>query len=81
MGCYTKSTSLDHYSPVRVVHCDLKPSNILLDDDFTALVTDFGIARLVKSDDNMPTSDSSFCSTHGLLCGSLGYMVMCHTYM
>ncbi|RDX59113.1 putative leucine-rich repeat receptor-like serine/threonine-protein kinase, partial [Mucuna pruriens] len=65
---------LHHYSPVRVVHCDLKPSNILLDHDLTALVTDFGIARLVKGDDNIPTSDSSFSSTHGLLCGSVGYI-------
>ncbi|XP_061365109.1 putative leucine-rich repeat receptor-like serine/threonine-protein kinase At2g24130 [Gastrolobium bilobum] len=66
---------LHHYSPVRVVHCDLKPSNILLDDDFTALVTDFGIARLVKGDENMnPSGSTSFSSTHGLLCGSLGYI-------
>lgn len=67
---------LHHYSPVRVVHCDLKPSNILLDDDMTALVTDFGIARLVKGDDSMASSDTSasFSSTHGLLCGSVGYI-------
>ncbi|KAJ9162935.1 hypothetical protein P3X46_022667 [Hevea brasiliensis] len=67
---------LHHYSPVRVVHCDLKPSNILLDDDMTALVTDFGIARLVKGiDENTTTNDSvSFSSTDGLLCGSVGYI-------
>ena len=66
---------LHHYSPVKVVHCDLKPSNILLDEDMTALVTDFGISRLVLSDENTSTSDSaSFSSTHGLLCGSVGYI-------
>ncbi|KAI5320841.1 hypothetical protein L3X38_040549 [Prunus dulcis] len=67
---------LHHHSPVRVVHCDLKPSNILLDDDMTALVTDFGIARLVKgSGENIPTNDStSFSSADGLLCGSIGYI-------
>lgn len=67
---------LHHYSPVRVVHCDLKPSNILLDDDMTALVTDFGISRLVKGDDeDVPPYDlASFCSTDGLLCGSVGYI-------
>ncbi|CAA2967459.1 leucine-rich repeat receptor-like serine threonine- kinase At2g24130 [Olea europaea subsp. europaea] len=69
---------LHHYSPIKVVHCDLKPSNILLDDDMTALVTDFGISRLVKvADENFSVNDSaaySFGSTDGLVCGSVGYI-------
>ncbi|KAK6156635.1 hypothetical protein DH2020_010883 [Rehmannia glutinosa] len=67
---------LHHYAPVKVVHCDLKPSNILLDDDMTALVTDFGIARLVKGADESGFGDdsASYDSTDGLLCGSVGYI-------
>jgi serine/threonine-protein kinase RIO1 len=67
---------LHHYSPMKVVHCDLKPSNILLNDDFTALVTDFGISRLAKGDDDTSTCNvsTSFSSTHGLLFGLVGYI-------
>jgi Leucine-rich repeat (LRR) protein len=66
---------LHHHSPVKVIHCDLKPSNILLNDDMTALVSDFGISRLVMSIvGGGAIVDNVGASTANMLCGSIGYI-------
>ncbi|CAO2150033.1 unnamed protein product [Urochloa humidicola] len=43
---------LHHHSRLRVVHGDLKPSNILLDCDMTPRIIDFGLAEVLSSDKN-----------------------------
>ncbi|XP_062228286.1 putative leucine-rich repeat receptor-like serine/threonine-protein kinase At2g24130 [Phragmites australis] len=66
-----------HHAPVKVVHCDLKPSNVLLDGDMTAIVSDFGISKLVKDarDPEMGDASTSTCnSITRLLQGSVGYI-------
>ncbi|CAM0879530.1 unnamed protein product [Alopecurus aequalis] len=54
-----------------VIHCDLKPSNILLADDMSARVGDFGISRIIQENTSEGTQNSY--SSSGIK-GSIGYV-------
>ncbi|CAJ2656926.1 unnamed protein product [Trifolium pratense] len=56
---------LHHGSSIPVVHCDLKPTNVLLDENMVAHVSDFGIAKLM---------DEGQSKTHTQTLATIGYL-------
>ncbi|KAM6551815.1 hypothetical protein CsatB_001623 [Cannabis sativa] len=53
-----------------IIHCDLKPSNVLLDNEMVAHVSDFGLARLILNTNQVSETQSS---TIGMK-GTIGYV-------
>ncbi|KAM0839898.1 hypothetical protein ACQ4PT_060015 [Festuca glaucescens] len=62
---------LHNYCQPLVIHCDLKPSNILLADDMSARVGDFGISRIIQ--ENTSGGMQNSYSSMGIR-GSIGYV-------
>ncbi|XP_051223118.1 uncharacterized protein [Lolium perenne] len=62
---------LHNYCQPLVIHCDLKPSNILLADDMSARVGDFGISRIIQENTSEMMQNSY--SSMGIR-GSIGYV-------
>ncbi|XP_048136713.1 receptor kinase-like protein Xa21 [Rhodamnia argentea] len=61
---------LHHQCHTEVIHCDLKPSNILLDAQMNEHVGDFGLARIFPN----PTGDLHASQTSSIgLRGTIGY--------
>ncbi|KAL3645186.1 hypothetical protein CASFOL_010366 [Castilleja foliolosa] len=61
---------LHHDCDPVIVHRDLKPGNILLDAEMEARVADFGVAKLIQSDESMMS----------VIAGSYGYIAPEYAY-
>ncbi|XVF78838.1 hypothetical protein PTKIN_Ptkin14bG0169400 [Pterospermum kingtungense] len=56
---------LHHGYTTPVIHCDLKPNNVLLDEDMVAHLGDFGISKLLGDEDS---------TIHTMTLATFGYM-------
>ncbi|GAY59979.1 hypothetical protein CUMW_198570 [Citrus unshiu] len=59
-----------HSTPI--IHCDLKPSNVLLDEDMVAHISDFGIPKLLSGEDQLSIQIQTL-ATIGYMAPEKGY--------
>ncbi|CAO2039663.1 unnamed protein product [Urochloa humidicola] len=64
---------LHHDCGMPIVHCDLKPTNILLDENMNAYLGDFGIASLIVDSRPIAAGRSGSISSF-VVTGSIGYI-------
>jgi predicted ATPase/serine/threonine protein kinase len=59
---------------IGIVHRDLKPENLMVSNDATAKILDFGLAKLRVANDTPDSDASTSITEQGTVLGTVGYM-------